>query len=648
MKKRILFMAMICVASLTLLAAGCGGGGGGTTTNNNSNTTTQGDTNGTTTPTPTPTSKTITVSGNMTYQSNSSRVAGRVAQAGGIPNASVIAYVAGDSKTSKTVLNSTSDTTDENGDFSITVDMGNASTLDIIVEAIAASGNVMVAIDNASSNVTDLAGNEGTTRKAKIFHYSPNEALETTISIIDNIMTKQNIDVADELIDTSSYNSISTKVKSFLTEMKSAMTTCNVSSSTLDDTKKECVSTALETSGATDDAVLKTLLKLEMSYKSEIGKLDQSDMLYNIVKSGDRSKYDSIVEIFDDAKISIVDRLETSSEVQELLTCMDDAITEWNSSSYPTMQAKRVAVKNIAVAEYFSRTFTNSSVQSILNSLSRFSGYYSSIRSGAVEGTSIQATDIGYAMTAYDNVRGMLISVMVNDLGETRASAFEAVEALLQVLADHGAASENTSSFAQVMDNWVTEWDKTEFEANLMTALAPLGMDDSTKTKDLMRIAHDLSELGSGATDAQIEAVLNTYLSTETTNVAMDVYDKFRNQTCSQSDYFTFAMGSGINLNLSPSSSCVSDEDIFVLFETHYGKSLPKLRAFVAGLESWVEDSSNLYYLIGIYTGSTGIETLYNTMKSSSANKTEVGQALDAAGIKKELMWLAANLEPYM
>ena len=43
----------------------------------------------------------------------------------------------------------------------------------------------------------------------------------------------------------------------------------------------------------------------------------------------------------------------------------------------------------------------------------------------------------------------------------------------------------------------------------------------------------------------------------------------------------------------------------------------------------------------------TIVQNTYNAMKTSAANRPQIGDALDIAGIRKELFRLAMNLESY-
>lgn len=349
-----------------------------------------------------------------------------------------------------------------------------------------------------------------------------------------------------------------------------------------------------------------------------------------------------IYEIFDDANTSVSSGL-TETEEEELVSKMADAVTAWDSY-FSTTVSKRVAIKDITLAVFFGESFISSAVENDVHKVTI--NYRGVISNDALAGTTlVSKDDMTLILNGYDNIRGMLIDVFVNDVGATRQEAAGSVEAILNVLAKLGAASENTSSMEEILDNWVVEWDKPECEEELMTALAPLDMDDPEKTRNMMRLVHDLNDLPDDATDDQIKEVMLRYLTEETADEALIVYNKYKNQTCTSDNYYSFNLFSGLDLNLSPSESCVSKEDIIHLLETHYEKDLPKLEAFINGIEAWVEDDANMNYLFEIYFANNAVQRALDNMKTSEANKAEIGTALDTAGVKKELFWLMINLE---
>lgn len=354
---------------------------------------------------------------------------------------------------------------------------------------------------------------------------------------------------------------------------------------------------------------------------------------------------DYVAEIFTDAGALLYTNL-TTSETNELKSKMSESIAMWQDT-YDTHTAKRVAIKDNAMAIFFGETFSESRVSSEMDNL--MEGYIEVVPEDAVANTSlVTQDDMEATLKAYDYIRGMLIDVLTEDVGATRAEAFESTEAFLTVLARLGAASEDTSSMDEILDNWVVEWAKDDFEAELMTALAPLDMDDPTKTENLMLLVRDLYDLPSGATEQDIRQVMNQYLTEATTDVAINIMNKAENQTCEASAYYTLGVIPLIDLNLSPDPNCIGKSDIMLLAETHYEKDLPKLEAFIDGLEAWIEDPSNNSYLTAIALAETPFNNIVTGMQAGDSQKAEIGAALDTAGIKKEIFWLYINLEPYM
>jgi len=587
---------------------------------------------------------------------STSRLAGRSADADSLTDIPVKVYQAGDS--TETLLNASTDLTDQYGNFSVTIDIGQASSVDVIIEgesdASNPENNVYIALDGVSQTTSGLVGNADSSRKALLFHYAPTEDLDTTITNIDGLFNTEDIDLREYI--TGDYTTAATNAADMLSEMKGAMTTCSVSSSTIDDTQKQClandIDTRLQTTSAAD-GVVDMLRSLKTAYKIDLGIETQKEIFYNTDtqdggKDLDWTKIDKVVDIFNDAECDYLSSFSTDSQdqLEELLSKMTDAIAVWDDqTSYSTENEKQVAIRDLANAMYFGDTFTQDKVKNAINNLARINGYWNVVSSDAATMTTrFSASDMRTLMSAYDNIRGMFVEVMVDDVGATRATAHDATESLLEVLAALGAASENSTSAADAMDDWVVAWDETEVRNDLLAFLAPLDMDENDKVKDLMRLAHDLNDLPAGATDAQIKDTMTVYVSEATADEAIALKNKAASQTCTAKSYYDFVGFAGIDLILSPSTDCVSKEDIVSLMETHYERDLPLFEAFIDGIEVWIESNEAK---LGVVIGNQELlMNVYSDMKNDSY-KTEVGQALDTAGIKKELFYLADTLETY-
>jgi hypothetical protein len=284
--------------------------------------------------------------------------------------------------------------------------------------------------------------------------------------------------------------------------------------------------------------------------------------------------------------------------------------------------------------------YTYSDVYSSMGLLRSGMAQKISTNAAAAASTLTTSNDINSIISAYDIIRGMLIEVMVKEAGATREDAADAVEGLLEVLADLGESSNGTASFDAVMDNWVVSWADAALATNLMTALFPMEMDVRAKTDPLMMLARDIADLPPGFSDAQLEAVLLNYLSPATTASAMTLYNNNKGKNCQFG--YTFPP-----LSIT-ATDCPDKEEVISLIETHYEKDLPKLRAVVDGVEAWVNHPDNAINLLGLGNSFSKVEAVYNSMKVSTANKNQLSDALNIAGVKPELFWLAINLEPYM
>jgi len=219
-------------------------------------------------------------------------------------------------------------------------------------------------------------------------------------------------------------------------------------------------------------------------------------------------------------------------------------------------------------------------------------------------------------------------------------------------LARLGTTSQGTTSFGgsnQIIDKWTTEWADAAFTADLLNFLGPLDMAVKAKTDQIMPIVNDLSDLTTVNDTTIAQVFLNHGASQDTANKAVYMHDHY--STCSIS-------GTTIT------GTCPSKEEIFQFVESYYGKSLPKLRASEQGIEDYVNsyiasDSTvkaaayaaiQVWYkgdtnsdAISLYGAYNALTTVYPAMSGTTG--TQIGAALDSAGIKKEIFWLVQNVE---
>ncbi len=674
MKKMLRSISFLTILSFIFIIAGCGGGGGGasnpvTVSDNSCTASTQcsnaqycssnqcvscstiNETDGICCNGESLTSAdcggtardSYTIEGTFT-DTGSSRIQGRIAyDTTPIANKELFAYIIGDTSNTN-LITSSSNSTDQNGQFSITIGVPTGTTPDIVIEALIddanPSNNFKIAFDNINASMTGanaVTGDEGTTRKARVFELISSEAL-SDITIIDNTFHGVNIDITSTITTSELAQDLFDFIEPIILGVDSSQPSCPMSSGSPDyDCIYDQIDQSIDSSQA--DTNVNTLCK-ELQVKAG------ADGLNSLSDSQSKSSVEYVVAIFDDADRKIsgdnsdVD-IDTESEITELVSKMDEAIAAW-LATYSTQTAKRVVIKDSALSYLNGSSFTNNDVKSAMTTLK--ASLQQKIQTVAAQATTLVAeTDMGSTIAAYDILRGMLIEVMVEDCAATREDATAAVESLLLVLAQLGEASEEATSKDSLMDIFVEEWDDPTLENNLMTALAPLEMDDPEKTQDLMRLAHDLSDLPSGATDQQIEDVLDDYLDQATTDEAMGLYTYYKDKECQlQVQSFPFQLNT---------VDCPTEEEIIHLIETHYGKDLPKLRAFVDGIQDWMYDSSNAASMLALYNAGREngpVQNIYNGMKASESNKQEISGALTIAGIKPEIFWLVMNCEQYL
>ncbi|MFA6450156.1 MAG: hypothetical protein WCX65_11835 [bacterium] len=607
MKKFRKSLLVLMAGAMSLAVANCGGGGGG----------------GATPAAPTSTSHTYRLSGAFSTV-GAPRVADRSVAAPSVSGVRVYAYNAA----TGALLNATTDLTAANGSFSIVVDLGSATTADVVVEAGAHSSatsllaNIKVAFDGLAADKTGVTANYATTRQADVFILAPDKVLS-------------NIVKADELMfakDTDYITSITTQLQAqdFMALITPALS-CDASDTA-------CISNALSSSldapaAATMNATIKNLV-------SAVG----SDYGWSAVQA-----------IYTDAGTAAANTLSninTTTKINEMTSKLADVIAAWdNSATDANMTAKRLAIKDAALAIKSGDTFVSSDVY---GSVSQLRLDLKDKIALAAANAQITSGNMEYIINGYDIVRGILIDMIVEKAAATRDASAASVESLLKDMGQLGVASEGTTSMTGengVMDGWVTVWATTAFIADLGTALNPFEMNDRTKNDNLMLLEHDLTAL-SNPTDAQVQAVLETYLAPATAAKAMTMYVNHKECSIAMSGTTVTATG------------CPEKEEIFQLIESHYDKSLPKLRASEAAFEDVLNcminsDSTACANMETWYNGSVSVDRIavglsispiqdvYTKIKQGGTVKTQVESALDVAGVKKELFWLVKNLEPY-
>lgn len=586
-------LLLVMIGMMTILAANCGGGGGG----------------GTAPSTPS-TNRTVTVSGNT--NNDAPRMAGREDAAAVSANTTIVAY----NPHTGALLSSGNDKIASNGSFNITVDLGTNSALDVVLEiynkvqskssASDMKANLKYAFDNLSANSSGITVNYDSTRSATIFVFQPDQVL-ADIKKADTIMKDKGIDILDTVTTPA-------LALEFMNSMAEAVK-CGA-------TDSQCITNALQASN--DSLAASSPVKTMVETAGREYAVDSGwTKIQEIYNASGQTAADSITNI------------NTADKQKEICWLLSDAIGAWDAS-YATSLEKFVAVKDVALAVKNGETFNSSDVKTAVTDL--WSSLVMKIQHEAASGSAaISETDLGSVISGFDGIRGLLIRMFVTKAGATRADAAAAVDALLKDLAEFGVSSENTAAFTDkagaeaddIMDRWVTTWATAAFAADLMTALSPVDMNDQTKTENLMRLAHDLAYL-TNPTDAQVEDVLNDYLSTETTALAMTMYRDHK------------------SCDVSSNTNCPSEEEILALLESHWAKPLPKLRAVIDGLEEWYNSPDSNIEKIGLGNSLLTMKNVYKNMKASSANKSAIGTVLSKAGVKKEIFWLLMNVEPYL
>lgn len=616
-------ITLLAALMMALLISGCGGGGGGggtpatpstggTNNNNNNNNNNAG--------------RTITISGTMSSAS-AGRVAGRVSEAA-VASTHIIAYRLTDG--SHTAMNSTSDATDATGNFNITVNIGDESAANIIIEALpngataGATANPRVALENVAANLTGVTADDTTATEGLLWISSPGDSLTNIIKPVVAYFAAESID-ARTGIDSSA------TAAALVSAMKTIHTACG---SQTGNAKKSCVIGQIDTLKAsiTSAAVTDIITDLETDYKVDTGVATIQETLKFLDPRQSDATVNTVVAIANDADVSL-SNISTQAEAVEMFDKLANAIAA-HDASYATTLAKKLAIKNALLPVQYGDTFTNGDVENlIINLKSAYSGMVGQ-DAAALSGL-VSSNDMISIVSGLDVIEGMLTEVFVEDGQVTRDQAWAMVQAFVYCLSQLGSSSENNTSMQAILDDWVVSYDDATFRDKLHTVFDPLGMNDRNKTKDLMRLSHDLGDTN-GTHDA-VEAKLNVYLTPATVVKAMALYDKY---------YGKMDCSFNVTSRMITGSNCITQAEIVDLLETHFEKPLPILNAVLTGIQQWVQSSANDTKIIAIGTAYTALnDRVYPAFK---ANKAALGPVMDAAGINKELFWLVINLSPYI
>jgi len=344
----------------------------------------------------------------------------------------------------------------------------------------------------------------------------------------------------------------------------------------------------------------------------------------------------------------------TTNQKNSLIPILTDSIMAWDPAF--STDTRRLTVKSDALSAYHGLPNTESDVRTVINNLIMQMNYHLGEAASTVSGGTVTQTEMTSTATAYDNVRSIFISSYIgNGVNASRTDAFKATQAIMDTLAYLGDESEGTADMAAILDKWVTAWPNIcAAGGDLDTALKPLGMDDPTKTCQLMALAKAISLLPSSPSDSDItNAFTSNGFSAPTAAKAIEIYHKAQTQTCplyAQNGDANYSiaylkipiMPTQYVLSFEPNgTSCVSDRDIVDLMVIHYGKPLPKLEAFINNIENWFNNNKVTVASFAV-TGYTGVSSVYSKMKT---NPTQVGPALDTIGLNNGIVLLAINIE---
>jgi hypothetical protein len=607
-------LAVMCALAVALAMSSCGGGGGGGTTTPVA--TTGGTTNNTTTTT------TLTVSGTMNSTA-AGRIAGRSAGAA-LANTPVVAFILGDAD--RTLINGATDATDANGNFSITLNIGTATSANVVIEAVpsgstlGANTNIRVPLENLGSNLTGVSGDQTTSAQGLLWMFNPGKSLAGAVRPAVAFFAAENIDIRSTLNATSG--------ESLMAAMQAVLTACGDMQE--GSAKKTCVINTINGLNVTDSAAASLVQQLELNYKVDTSVATTKEKLQHYAPTQPEENIDAVIAMATAAGASL-DAIDSSAEAMELLGKLEQSIASYKASFASELE-KKISIKDQILVSLNAETFTSNEVQDILITMK--AGYEGVIATEAAALSAlVDASKLTSALSGYDNTLGMFVNVFVQKASANRFQAWAMVDGLIYCLGKLGETSESTASMGAVLDNWAPAYANAAFQDKWHTLLDPLGMNDRTKTANMMQLAHDLGD--TDGSRAQVEDKLDNYLTAPTVTKAMALYDKY---------YGTLSCNNltlPINFN-NLGSNCPTQDEVVDLLETHFEKSLPVLDAVLTGLQNYVNNNTTKF------AGLTSLNDIYTTMKASPANKTSLSPAVDAAGIDKELFWLVINLEPYI
>ena len=609
--KKVYVFALVLAVGAIMSSCGGGGGGGSTTpTTTTPTTTTGGDTAG----------KTITISGTFSDGDTVGRVAGRSA---GAPVAStpIIAYVLGDSN--RTAINDASDTTSDTGTFTITVDIGSADSANIIIEAlpsgssIGATTNIRVALEDLENDVS-VTATPKTAAEGLLWLYTPGESLASVIKPIVKFFD-------DESMDIRATMSTAAKGETFVNAMKAVNNACKDETDT--DTKKKCIINSINGQTISDEAVNTLVERLQTKYKIDTDTATLFETLKFYAPDQTDADINSAIYIANIGGASLTN-IDSESEAAELFNKLATAIDNVQNPS--DEGSFKVEVKNGFLPPMFGQSFTNSDIENIFIYLK--AGYESVIGQEAADLSAlVSQNDMISTLSGYDAVLGMLIEILVKDANISDSQAWTSVDGLIYCLEKLGETSEDNTSMQAVLDDWVPAYADSTFRDKFHAFMDPLGMDSRTKTEQLMQMSHDLGD--TDGSRAQVENTLSQYLTAPTVAEAMVLYDNYYGSMNCTFDVASRTIGG---------SNCITQEEIVSLLETHFEKDLPILDDFLTDVQTYIQDNSTKF------AGLASLTDMINDMKASAANKAEIGDVMEAAGIPEELFWLYLNLEPYM
>ncbi len=391
--------------------------------------------------------------------------------------------------------------------------------------------------------------------------------------------------------------------------------------------------------------------------------LEANALLYSpSATAAEFAKFKEWPKIFADAGLEDTYNAIATNTVylNEISGKMAAALTAWKSSDYTAIQ-KRVIIRDYAMASIAEDTYNNAAAKNALTTLKTTLDTTTKASGVTLSEGNIAASDLDKLVKYYNLIRAAFIEAYAGTgVTLSGAAALEGIEGILDIGKQFGIASEGKTS-AQFSDAFRTQWATAETQDSYMAAFGPLGMDDAQKNAAIYDVVTGIAALstptvervkevfvnsGHMATDASAQAAAELYIA---------LYNKANAQqaagTCpitsstSETDITSYVkLRNGIDfktVEFSPATACLSAEDVADMLEAYYEKDLPKFRSFEDNLEaainaraSDVEELEFLYIYNNIYVP-----------MQTAAKKVPMGAGLDAAGVKKELVWLAMNLQ---